>query len=213
MKQIVTPWKVEGDLDYQRLIKEFGTSEITPELLTRIKKHTKQLHPYLKRKIFFSHRDMNWILDQYEKGNEFFLYTGRGPSEQVHLGHITVWKFTKWLQDKFGVEVYFQMTDDEKFLFKENLTLEETNKLAYENALDVIALGFNPKKTKIFSNIDYGKTLYRGAVKVAKKLTFSTVKATFGFSESNNVGQIFYTAMQAVPCFLPSVQQKKKIPW
>ncbi len=211
-KFTVTPWRVSGSIDYNRLIKEFGTERITNELMWRIKKHTKELHPYLTRKIFFSHRDLNWILDEYEKGNKFFLYTGRGPSEKVHLGHITVWKFTKWLQDKFDVELWFQMTDDEKFLFKPNLTIEETNKLAYDNALDVIALGFDPKKTFIFSNIDYAKTLYREALKVAKKLTFSTVKATFGFKEDNNVGQIFFTSMQAVPCFLPSVKANKNIP-
>lgn len=208
----VTPWEVSGKVDYDKLIKEFGTERITGQLLERIKKHTKELHPYLKRKIFFSHRDLNWVLDEYEKGNKFFLYTGRGPSEKVHLGHITVWKFTKWLQDKFDVDLWFQLTDDEKFLFKPELKIEDTNRLAYDNALDIIALGFNPKKTFIFSDIDYAKTLYKEALKVAKKLTFSTVKATFGFKDDYNVGQIFFTSMQSVPCFLPSVKAKKNIP-
>lgn len=208
----VTPWEVSGEVDYNKLIKEFGTQPLDDKILKRVKKHTGELHPYLKRKIFFSHRDLNWILDEFEKGNKFFLYTGRGPSEKVHLGHLTVWKFTKWLQDKFGVDLYFQLTDDEKFLFKKDLSIEDTNKLAYENALDIIALGFDPKKTFIFSNIDYAKTMYKQALRVAKKLTFSTVKAAFGFSDSNNVGQIFFTSMQSVPCFLPSVLKKKNIP-
>ena len=47
-----------------------------------------------------------------------------------------------------------QMTDDEKFLWKE-LELEEAHHLAYENAKDIIACGFDPKKTFIFSNLDY----------------------------------------------------------
>lgn len=208
----VTPWDVQGDVDYDRLIKEFGTERITDELLLRIKKHTKELHPYLTRKIFFSHRDMNWILDEYEKGNKFYLYTGRGPSDKVHLGHITVWKFVKWLQDKFDAELYFQLTDDEKFLFKPKLELSDTNRLAYDNALDIIALGFNPKKTHIFSDVDYAKTLYSQALRVAKHLTYSTVKSTFGFKDESNVGQIFFTSMQSVPAFLPSVQAKKNIP-
>jgi tryptophanyl-tRNA synthetase len=38
------------------------------------------------------------------------------------------------------------------------------------------------------------------------------VKASFGFNEQTNVGSIFYTAMQAVPAFLPSIIKKKKIP-
>lgn len=211
---IVTPWEVkgEGEIDYAKLIKNFGTSKIDDALLERIKKHTGELHYFLRRGIFFSHRDLNWILDEYKKGNKFFLYTGRGPSGKIHLGHMVPWIFTKWLQEKFDVELYFQMSDDEKFLFKENLTLEQANKLGYDNALDIIALGFDPKKTFIFSNIDYAKVLYPQALKVAKKITFSTTKAVFGFKEDNNIGQIFYTSMQAVPCFLPSILKKKNTP-
>ncbi|MEA3379211.1 MAG: tryptophan--tRNA ligase [Nanoarchaeota archaeon] len=208
----VTPWEVSGDVDYDKLIKEFGTEAIDDKLLKRIKKHTGELHPFLKRGLFFSHRDINWLLDQYEKGNEFFLYTGRGPSGKTHIGHLLTWILTKWLQDKFDVDVYFQITDDEKFLFNPKLSLEETNSLAYENALDFIALGFNPNKTHIIVDTDYAGVLYREAIKVAKKITFSTVKAVFGFKNDANIGQIFYTSMQAVPAFLPSVLAGKKIP-
>jgi tryptophanyl-tRNA synthetase len=209
---VVTPWEVKGEIDYNKLIKEFGTEKITDELLARIQKHTKEIHYMLRRKIFFSHRDLNWLLDEYEKGNKFFLYTGRGPSGDTHLGHLVPWIFTKWLQDKFGVELWFQMTDDEKFLFKEGLTIEKANELSYENALDVIALGFDPKKTFIFSDIDYAKTLYRQALKVAKRLTLSTAKAVFGFKNESNVGQIFFTSVQSVPAFLPSVLKGRNMP-
>ena len=34
-------------------------------------------HPFLRRGIFFAHRDMVAILDAYEKGLPFYLYTGR----------------------------------------------------------------------------------------------------------------------------------------
>jgi len=63
------------------------------------------------------------------------------------LGHLGTWIFTKWLQDKFNVELWFQFTDDEKFLFKSDLSFEEVEKMTYENMLDVIAVGFNPKLT------------------------------------------------------------------
>ena len=211
-KFIVTPWEVRGEIDYGKLVKEFGTEAIDEKLLARIKKHTGELHHFLRRKLFFSHRDMNWLLDEYDKGNKFFLYTGRGPSGNTHIGHLIPWMFTKWLQDKFHAELYFQLTDDEKFLFKQGLELDDANKLGYENALDIIALGFDPKKTFIFSDIDYAKTLYREAIKVAKKLTFSTTKAVFGFQNETNVGQIFFTSMQSVPAFLPSIRAGKNIP-
>jgi tryptophanyl-tRNA synthetase len=78
---------------------------------------------------------MNRILEDYEKGKKFFLYTGRGPSGHTHIGHLVPWVFAKWLQEKFDVNMYFQLTDDEKFYAKPNLSLEDTSKFAYENAL------------------------------------------------------------------------------
>ena len=46
------------------------------------------------------------------------------------------------------------MTDDEKFLWKD-LGIEEANRLAHENAKDIIACGFDKEKTFIFSNLEY----------------------------------------------------------
>ena len=209
---VVTPWEVRGEVDYDRLVKEFGTERIDGKLLERIKKHTKDLHYFLRRGIFFSHRDLNWILDEYERGNKFFLYTGRAPSGPVHMGHLVPWIFTKWLQDKFDVELWFQFPDEEKFLFKEELTLEDTKRFTTENMLDVIALGFDPKKTHFLVDTIHAKLMYKEACKVAKKITFSTAKAVFGFTNETNLGAIFYTAMQAVPAFLPSVLKGKNIP-
>ncbi|MBW2978056.1 tryptophan--tRNA ligase [Candidatus Woesearchaeota archaeon] len=209
---VVTPWEVTGDVDYKRLVREFGIKEIDDSLLKRIKKVAGELHPFLRRKIFFAHRDMNWIMDEYEKGNKFFLYTGRAPSGHTHLGHLVPWIFTKWLQDKFNVELWFQFPDEEKFLFKEKLTLEDTEKYTYENMLDIIALGFDPKKTKFLVDTKNAGLMYKEALKVAKKITFSNVKAAFGMTNDVNIGSIFYTAMQAVPAFLPSVIAKKNIP-
>ncbi len=41
-------------------------------------------------------RELNVILDRYEKGQPFFLYTGRGPSSgAMHLGHMIPFYFTK----------------------------------------------------------------------------------------------------------------------
>ena len=210
--QKVTPWEVKGEVDYSKLIKEFGTSPISEPLLKRIKNHTKDLHFMLTRKIFFSHRDLPWLLDEYEKNNKFFLYTGRAPSGNIHLGHLVPWIFTKWLQDKFNVDLLFQFPDEEKVVFKKDLTFEDTEKFTRENMLDVIALGFSPKKTKFIIDTVHANLMYKQAMRVAKKITFSTVKATFGLTDQSNIGQIFYTSMQAVPAFLPSVIKNKNIP-
>lgn len=209
---IVTPWQVDGEVDYDKLIKEFGTNKITYDLIDRLAKHTGKIHNLVRRKIFFSHRDLNWILDKYEASEKFFLYTGRGPSGHTHLGHLVPWLLTQHLQEKFGAELYFQLTDDEKFLNNPDLALDDTLNYTYENALDIIACGFDPKKTFIFSDMEYSKTLYNIAIKVAKHITFSTVKAVFGFKNSTNIGMNFFPAIQAAPCFLPSVLKGKNIP-
>ncbi len=209
---IMTPWEVKGDIDYAKLVNEFGTELVNNALLERFKKHTGELHFLLRRGIYFSHRDMNWVFDELEKGNPFFLYNGRGPSAHVHLGHYTQFTFTKWMQDKFKCKYYFQLTDDEKFLFDRGLSLEQTNHLARENALDLIAVGVDPDKTEIIIDSEHARTLYPLAIKVAKKVTFSTCKAVFGFTNSNNIGQVFFTSFQAVPAFLHSVRVGKKTP-
>jgi tryptophanyl-tRNA synthetase len=209
---IVTPWEVSGEIDYEQIIREFGIEPIDEKLLFYLKQITIEIHPFLTRKIFFAHRDFKWILDEYKKGNPFYLYTGRGPSGNVHLGHVMPWLFTKWLQDKFDVELWFQLTDDEKFLFNDSLSYEDAYQYSYDNALDIIALGFDPKKTFLFSDLDLAGTLYQNALKIAKKITYSTIKATFGLDNSSNIGQIFYTSIQTVPAIIKSLIEEKNVP-
>jgi len=213
-KSIVTPYNVQGAIDYDKLIREFGVEKIDNELLDRIKKHTGNLHLFLRRKVFFANRDLNWLLDEYEKGNKFFLYTGRASAKgnKVHLGHLIPWIMCKWLQEKFNADLWFQFPDEEKFLYKNDISLEDTEKATREDMLDIIALGFNPEKTHFLIDTKHAGMMYKEACKVAKKITFSTIKAAFGFNESNNIGSIFYTAMQAVPAFLPSVLKGRNIP-
>jgi len=79
-EMIVTPWEVKGKVDYERLIREFGTQHLTDELIQRLGKYTGDMHLQLRRKLFFSHRDLDAVLDLYDKGTKFILYTGRGPS-------------------------------------------------------------------------------------------------------------------------------------
>lgn len=208
----VTPWEVTGKIDYQRLIDQFGTEPVTSDLLDRLEGLAGELHPFLTRGIFYSHRDLDWILDEYEKGNPFYLYTGRGPSSDVHVGHLLPWVFTKWLQDTLDVKLYFQITDDEKFLFRDFESLEESTAVGYENVLDMIALGFDPEKTKFLIDSQVIRRFYPLALQAARKINFSTVRAVFGFTPSNNIGEIFYTSIQTVPAFLESALQGKTVP-
>lgn len=197
----VTPWEVKGKVDYDKLIKKFGTSPLDEDLLKRLEGIAGSMHIFLRRGVFFSHRDLNLVLDDYENGRGFFLYTGRGPSGPMHIGHIIPFIMTRWFQEKFGVNAYIELTDDEKFLNDEKISLDYSRKWSYENALDIIALGFDPDRTFIFQDTEYIRNIYPMAIKVAKRVNFSTVRAVFGFRNETNIGMIFYPAIQIVPTF------------
>jgi tryptophanyl-tRNA synthetase len=208
----VTPWEVEGDINYGKLIEKFGTQPITPKLLQKVKSMIGEIHPLLKLGYFFSHRDFDWILNKKSVGESFYLYTGRGPSGMVHMGHLLPWIFTKYLQDKFSSKLLFQLTDDEKFLYGPDRTMEEIKRYTYENILDIIAIGFSPNKTKIIVNTKHIQHLYPIAIEVAKRITLSTSRAVFGFSNSTNIGMIGFPPIQAAPCFLPTVIEGERVP-
>jgi tryptophanyl-tRNA synthetase len=212
---LVTPWEVHGDLEdknYIKLMEKFGTQSISVEIIEKIKKLTGEVHPLIKSQYFFSHRDLDWILNKYENGEPFYLYTGRGPSGFIHIGHILPWLFTKYLQDKFGSKLLFQITDDEKYLYNIGITKETISNYTYENILDIIAIGFNPKLTRIIIDTKHINHLYPIATEIARKITFSTAKAVFGFTNATNIGMIGFPPIQAAPCFLPSIIEKVPTP-
>ncbi|PNF22810.1 Tryptophan--tRNA ligase, cytoplasmic [Cryptotermes secundus] len=209
---VVNPWNVvsksETGIDYDKLIKRFGSSKIDDELLDRFEKVTGHpVHHLLRRGIFFSHRDMHQILTMYEQGKPFYLYTGRGPSSSsMHVGHLIPFIITKWLQDVFDVPLVIQLTDDEKFLWKD-LQVDEANQLAFENAKDIIACGFDIEKTFIFCDFDFiGQCpdFYRNMIKIGKCVTYNQVKGIFGFGDSDVIGKISFPAVQAAPSFSSS---------
>ncbi|XP_076762498.1 tryptophanyl-tRNA synthetase [Xylocopa sonorina] len=206
-EDIVTPWDVatknESGIDYDKLIKRFGSSKIDEELLARFEKITgHKPHHFLRRGIFFSHRDMHTILNLYEQGKPFYLYTGRGPSsDSMHLGHLIPFMFCKWLQDVFHVPLIIQLTDDEKAIWK-NIKIEDAIKLAYNNAKDIIALGFNVENTFIFSNLEHIGTnpaFYQNMIRIQRSVTFNQVKGIFGFGDSDPIGKISFPPTQAAP--------------
>lgn len=105
--QVVTPFDVSGGVDesgkllpvdYDKLVREFGATPLTPDILERFERVTgHRPHRFMRRGIVFSHRELGKILDRHEKGQSFFLYTGRGPSsDSMHVGHTVPFEFTKY---------------------------------------------------------------------------------------------------------------------
>ncbi|KTW28137.1 tryptophan-tRNA ligase [Pneumocystis carinii B80] len=213
--QVITPWKVKGrvvdgrmeGIDYDRLIEKFGTRYLDEGILERFERLIGQkLHVFIRRGIVFSHRDFSNILDHYERKKPFYIYTGRGPSSSsMHLGHMIPFLFCKWLQSVFDVPVVIQLTDDEKYLFKKELKLEDIREFARKNAKDIIACGFDPEKTLIFLDTEFvSGSFYENVVKVSKYITYSKCKATFGFKEEDSIGKYHFVSVQAAPSFSSS---------
>ncbi|KAH6587270.1 hypothetical protein BASA61_006334 [Batrachochytrium salamandrivorans] len=211
-KQKIDPWTVQGAtvngklvaIDYTKLISDFGTKPIDEALLARLERLTGcRPHPFLRRGLFFSHREFNLILDKYEQGKPFYIYTGRGPSSgSMHVGHMVPFIFCKWLQDTFHAPLVIQLTDDEKFLFTPDRKIESVSEYTAENAKDIMSFGFDPERTFIFSNLEYMcAPFYRNMVKISKTITTSVSKATFGFSDSDCVGKLHFVSVQAAPSF------------
>jgi tryptophanyl-tRNA synthetase len=66
------------------------------------------------------------------------------------------------------------------YFLKREFIVNETHRLAYENAKDIIAIGFDISKTFIFSNLDYIGNLYYNVCQVQRNVTYRQVKAIFG---------------------------------
>lgn len=204
-EQIVTPWVATcgtNGFEYNKLIQQFGVQPISPELLERFERLTHHKpHHWLRRNIFFAHRDLEQILNDYEQNKPIYIYTGRGPStKSLHLGHMIPFMFTKWLQDVFGAIVVVQMSDDEKYYFK-NIDFDTVYQMQYENARDIIAIGFNPDKTFIFSSHDYSTTPAARSIfhTLCKRINMNTIKDIFGFADNANMGQYIWPLHQMAP--------------
>jgi tryptophanyl-tRNA synthetase len=210
---VVTPYEVKGPVDYDRLREQFGTQPLTPELLAKLHQIAgADLSPLLSRGIYYSQRDLGPLLDGFANGKPFFVYSGRGPSGPLHTSHLIQFDLCVWLQRRLGVPMYLQITDDEKFWARSGLSREETAHWGMENLYDILALGFDPKRTHTFFDSRSIAAMYPLAIRVARKIPYSTVKATFGFEPSTNIGLVFFTALQTVPAFWPSWAEGHSIP-
>lgn len=99
---------------------------------------------------------------------------------------------------------YFQITEDEKFLWK-NMKLDEAKKCAKENIKDIISVGFDPTKTFIFMDTEYMcPAFYENILKIWKVVTNNQSRAIFGFTGEDSMGKSAFPAIEAAPCFTTS---------
>eukprot|EP00754_Rhynchopus_humris_P046297 Rhum_TRINITY_DN5813_c0_g1::Rhum_TRINITY_DN5813_c0_g1_i1::g.18419::m.18419/K01867/WARS, trpS; tryptophanyl-tRNA synthetase len=218
---VVTPWGVQGPSDtplkYDTVMSQFGSQPVTPEIVARFQEVATKvgeahgldtartpLHRFIRRGIAFTHRGIDQALDEAEKGRKFYLYTGRGPSDQtMHIGHAVPFLLTQYLQEQFDAPLVIQMTDDEKFLFRD-LDMDKLREMTRNNIKDILAFGFDKERTFVFNNLNYMEHLYPNTLRIQRQLTYNKVSATFGFEGSDNIGKIAFPAIQAAPCLSSS---------
>jgi len=193
----VTPYAVDGEIDYEKLIDRFGADRLTDDQLARFPEH-----PLLRRRTFYAGRDIDEYLEAAEADAPHAIVTGRGPSGPMHLGHVLPLYLAKRLQQETGATVYIPLSDDEKFLAKAQ-SFAEIGQHTRENLRDVLAVGFDPDRTRLIIDTVDADVIYPLAVRLATHLTPATVEAVYG--EQDTVGLQFYPAVQATHLLLPQL--------
>jgi len=215
MSQTITPEKIEttnsSGVNYDIVLEQFGCQYITPEILDKLRTLTgkDKLHNFLERGFFFAHRDFDKLVQHCieTKENNFYLYTGRGPSSQsLHIGHLIPFMMTKYLQDVFNVPVIIQITDDEKYFHSKSHedTPETYQTFAMQNIKDIIACGFDQSKTFIFLNSAYSNYMTHNLTKIQKKINLNNIRSVFGYGDEDNMGKVSFPVCQMVPSFASS---------
>ncbi len=179
VKSSVTPWEIKGDINYSKIIKEFG--------LKPFKTVPKKLNDFLlfRRGIIYCHRDFDKINESIEKKKPFVMMTGLMPSGKFHFGHKIVADQIIMYQ-KLGAKVYVAVADVEAYNSRMP-DMEELKKVAIEEYLtNYVALGLDLKKCDFYFQSSRDKdgvkssAYYSLANMLGRHTTFNQVKAIYG---------------------------------
>jgi tryptophanyl-tRNA synthetase len=175
----VTPWEVQGNIDYTKLIKQFGLKP----LQHLPPKFTQNL--LFRRNIIYAHRDFKQIVEAVEKKQSFVMMTGLMPSGKFHFGHKIVADQIIFYQ-KLGAKIYLAVADVEAYNSR-NPDLKELRKTAIEEYLtNYVALGLDLTKCDFYfqsqRSLDGKKSnaYYSLASMLARHATFNEFKAVYG---------------------------------
>ncbi len=177
---VVNPWEVKGEIDYNRLMKEFG---ITPMQSNFPKQFNDNL--LFRRKIVYGNRDFDKILNAVKNKQKFVMMTGLMPSGKFHFGHAMVLQQVL-LYQSLGAKLYITVADIEAYNTR-NSNMDELREVALEEYLtNYIALGLKPKNCDFYFQSQRSKdgkksnAYYALANEVARHVTFNEVKAIYG---------------------------------
>jgi tryptophanyl-tRNA synthetase len=175
----VNPWEVTGEVNYERLIKEFGLQELNdlPEAFNK--------NVLFRRGIVFAHRDFGKIVSALQNKKKFAMMTGLMPTGKMHIGHMILAQQMVFYQS-LGAKIYIAVADLEAYNAR-GQSLEDSRKNAIEDyILNYIALGLKPKNCEIYFQSERSKdskkanAYYRLQNLLAKHATFAEFKAVYG---------------------------------
>ena len=198
MNQNIEPHDIEKREDYDKILKEFGISRAN-KILPRV--GTENI--FFRRGVVFAHRDFDKILDRVEQKKSFAIISGRGPSNDLHFGHLILYDLIRYLQEKYGCEYFLPFSDDEKYVFRKVNSLEDTYKLSLQNAIDIFAIGFKPENVHAYISSITPRYHYL-ALTFSVNQTFNAVKAALGLTGEENTGIVNYTNIQAAHILHPT---------
>ena len=138
----VTPWEVKGNIDYEKLIREFG---IKPMM-----KLSKEFEDCIlfRRGIVFAQRDFERILDCIKNKKSYAMMTGLMPTGKFHVGHMILAQQMVFYQN-LGAKVYIAVADLEAYNAR-GQSLEASKEIAKKEYLtNYIALGLDLKKADV----------------------------------------------------------------
>lgn len=195
---MITPWEVEGVIDYKKLIETFGMRSFE-EVLPRIKNP----HRLMRRKVIFGHRDYEKVIDALDNKEEFVVMSGFMPSGLPHIGHKMTMEEIVWHQ-KMGGKAFVAIADLEAYVVR-NVSLEKAKEIGMMYVKSIIALGLEEGSTIYFqSAANHVKDL---AIDLAKEVNFSELKAIYGFESETSLAKMFITTVQAADILHPQLKQ------
>jgi tryptophanyl-tRNA synthetase len=175
----VTPWEIKGEIDYDKLIREFGLKSM-PKLPTSFTDHV-----LFRRGMVYAQRDFEVILETIKKKKKFVMMTGLMPSGKFHFGHKMVADQIIHYQ-KLGAKVYVTVADIEAYNSR-NSDMKELHRVAIEEYLtNYVALGMDLKKCDFYFQSKRSKdgskasAYYSLSKMFGRHTTFNQVKAAYG---------------------------------
>ena len=200
---VVTPWEVKGNLDYDYLLKEFGISPLK-ELPAVFQKEI-----LFRRGLVFAHRDIQRILESMKEKKPFVMMTGLMPTGKFHIGHLMVAQQMVFYQ-KLGAKVYIAVADIEAYNARgQDLATSRENAIE-DYILNYIALGLKPENCEIYFQSDRSSeakksnAFYRLQNLLARHVTFNEFKAVYG---DVTPGKMLSALLQAADMLHPQLPE------